>query len=63
MYCIYILLISQLRMLGGLGHGGKEGGPQRAALVADLAATHRVAAGAREARARVTSVTGVLFLF
>jgi len=50
-------------MLGGLGHGGKEGGPQRAALVADLAATHRVAAGAREARARVTSVTGVLFLF
>ena len=63
MYCIYILLISRLRMLGGLGHGGKEGGPQRAALVADLAATHRVAAGAREARARVTSVTGVLFLF
>ena len=72
---IYILFICvvfsflQISQLRGLGHGGKEGGPQRAALVADLAATHRVAAGAREARTRVLTsaddwaVTGKSCLF
>merc|ERR1711964_386875 len=34
------------------GHDREEGGPQRAPLAADLAAAHRVAARAGEARAR-----------
>merc|ERR1711964_295559 len=34
------------------GHDREEGGPQRAPLAADLAAAHRVAARACEARAR-----------
>merc|ERR1711964_295019 len=35
-----------------LGHDRQEGGPQRPPLAPDLAAAHRVAARAREARAR-----------
>merc|ERR1739838_117343 len=35
-----------------LRHDCQEGGPQRLALAANLAATHRVAAGTCEARAR-----------